>query len=311
MKISGKALPPRAALLLTFDFVVLVVVAPLLFVLPLVAVEPNRSPGSLVLGLLRLMAAGFLCQMILYYHELYNLNVVRMGRETLVQVMRAFGVLFLLLAINLTQSRLGVLGWLIAHGYYICVWAFTRWRRIRTDIVSPAIAMIYPVGLALFTFAMFTVPAVRNRTIGGGSSGLSDQSRKDQFAMMWPKLFQNPFGYGGGRSGDVLGYRLPGGLLTVDSYIITMLLEYGVIGFLLYFGTLTYGAYKLTGISYRHPGGSGNIALPLATFFVIAIEVKAVLSQADNVPLVAIFLGLSAAVIWSADKAGSNATATP
>lgn len=99
MKISGKALPPRAALLLTFDFVVLVIVAPLLFVLPLVAVEPNRSPGSLVLGLLRLMAVGLLCQMILYYHELYNLNVVRMGRETLVQVMRAFGVLFLLLAI--------------------------------------------------------------------------------------------------------------------------------------------------------------------------------------------------------------------
>ncbi|HEY9136812.1 MAG TPA: sugar transferase, partial [Terriglobus sp.] len=99
MKISGKALPPRAALLLTFDFVVLVILAPLLFVLPLVAVEPDRSPASLALGLLRLMAVGLLCQMILYYHELYNLNVVRVGRETLIQVMRAFGILFFLLAL--------------------------------------------------------------------------------------------------------------------------------------------------------------------------------------------------------------------
>jgi exopolysaccharide biosynthesis polyprenyl glycosylphosphotransferase len=99
MKISGKALPPRAALLLTFDFVVLVILAPLLFVLPLVAVEPDRSPASLTLGLLRLMAVGLLCQMILYYHELYNLNVVRVGRETLIQVMRAFGILFFLLAL--------------------------------------------------------------------------------------------------------------------------------------------------------------------------------------------------------------------
>jgi hypothetical protein len=80
------------------------------------------------------------------------------------------------------------------------------------------------------------VPAIRNRTIGGGSTGFSDQARQVQFDMLWPKLFANPFGYGSGRSGEVLGYRLPGGLLTVDRYVITMLLDYDVIGFLLFAG---------------------------------------------------------------------------
>lgn len=98
MKICGKALPPRAALLLSLDFVVLVIVAPLLFILPLVAGASNKPIGSVLLGLLRLMLVGIVCQVIFYYHDLYNLQTVRIPRTTIVQVLRAFAVLFLLLA---------------------------------------------------------------------------------------------------------------------------------------------------------------------------------------------------------------------
>ena len=99
MKISGKALPPRAALLLSLDFVILVVIAPTLFVLPLLAIGQERPTGSLLMSLARLMAVGFLCQVIFYYHELYNLQVIRIRRETMVQTLNAFGTLFFLLAL--------------------------------------------------------------------------------------------------------------------------------------------------------------------------------------------------------------------
>lgn len=218
--------------------------------------------------------------------------------------------LVLLGGINLTQSRLGIVGWLLAHIIYVCVWAFRRWRSERADIIAPAISIAYPVGALLLFIGMFTVPAIRNRTIGGGSTGFSDQARADQFAMLWPRLFDNPFGYGAGRSGDVLGYRLPGGMITVDSYIITMVLDYGVIGLALFFGILVYAAAKMFQIAWRNPVGESSIALPLACALAIVIQIRLVLSQPDNIPLFYLLLGMACAVAWramSAERAGQTA----
>jgi hypothetical protein len=210
--------------------------------------------------------------------------------------------LLLLLAINLTQSRLGILGWILAHVFYGCIWAFRRWGRTKADIIGPAVSLMYTAGAAVFIFGMFTIPAIRNRTIGGGSSGFSDQGRRDQFEMMWPKLFRNPFGYGSGRSGEVLGYRTPGGQLTVDSYVITMFLEYGVIGCALFFGMFLYATAKMMQIAWNSREEASAIALPLACALLVAVQVRLVLSQTDNVPLLYMLLGMAAAVAWDARK---------
>ena len=98
MRVCGKALPPRAALLLTFDFLSLVLVTPLLFMVPVLADGQARPLSSLMLSLSRLMVAGLACQAIFYYNELYNLQVVRRPGAVLVCVLRAFGLLFLFLA---------------------------------------------------------------------------------------------------------------------------------------------------------------------------------------------------------------------
>lgn len=213
--------------------------------------------------------------------------------------------LLLLWGIETTQSRLGTLGWVVAHAVYGCLWAFRRWRRQRTDIVAPAVSLMYPLATLVFFVGMFTVPAIRNRTIGGGSTGASDQSRMEQFAQLWPKLGANPFGYGGGSSGTVLQYYDPGGLLTVDSYVITLLLDYGVIGFLLFASLLVYMAVKMIQVAWsavdRH---DVDLALPLACVFLVMIEVRLVLSQFDNHPLLFALLGLGAAVLARARRNG-------
>ncbi len=98
MRVCGKALPPRAALLLTFDFVSLVLITPLLFMVPVLADSQGRPLPSLLLSLARLMAAGLACQAIFYYNDLYNLQVVRRAAAVLICVLRAFGLLFLCLA---------------------------------------------------------------------------------------------------------------------------------------------------------------------------------------------------------------------
>jgi hypothetical protein len=210
--------------------------------------------------------------------------------------------LLLLVAIASTQSRLGILGWIVAHGFYGCIWAFRRWKQMKADLIGPAVSLVYSGAFAFIIVGMFTIPSIRNRTIGGGSSGFSDQSRREQFELMWPKVLQNPFGYGPGRSGEVLGFFTPGGQLTVDSHLITLLLDFGILGAALYFGALIYCIYHLTRIAFRTGDEIGNFALPLATALVVVLETKFVLSQADNHPLVAILQGMSAALIWAYRK---------
>jgi uncharacterized membrane protein (UPF0136 family) len=155
---------------------------------------------------------------------------------------------------------------------------------------------------------MFTVPAIRNRTIGGGSTGFSDQARQVQFEMMWPRLFENPFGYGGGRSGEILGYRLPSGLLTIDSYVVTMVLDAGVLGLGLFAGAFIYAAAKMIQLAWRTKAGEVDLALPLACALVIAMQVRLVLSQTDNLPLLYMLLGMAAALLWRARQIGPETT---
>jgi hypothetical protein len=218
--------------------------------------------------------------------------------------------LVILGGINLTQSRLGVVGWLLAHLAYGSLWALHSWRHQRTNIVAPA-AALGVLGSGLFLLVgMFSIPAIRNRTIGGGSTGFSDAARQEQFMMMWPKLLDNPFGYGAGRSGQTLQYRLPGGTLTTDSYIITVLLDYGILGFLLFFGMFIYMAVTLCSQWWRRDIHSQSLALPVAVSLIVLIQVRTVLSQVDNLPLFYMLLALAVAVLVK-QRTGLNNSTSP
>ena len=100
IKICGKTLPPRAALLLAFDFTSLVIVIPFLFMIPVFAGTHAKPVFDMTMSLVRLMIAGLACQIIFYYNELYNLQWIRLPYATLTSVLRAFSALFLLLAVT-------------------------------------------------------------------------------------------------------------------------------------------------------------------------------------------------------------------
>ncbi|AEU37821.1 exopolysaccharide biosynthesis polyprenyl glycosylphosphotransferase [Granulicella mallensis] len=100
MKISGKALPPRAAGLLIFDFMALVVATPFLFMLASFMHPEGKSVASVVVSTLRVVAMGLACQAVFYYNELYNLQIVRQHVATLTGLLRAFALIFLILAVG-------------------------------------------------------------------------------------------------------------------------------------------------------------------------------------------------------------------
>src|SRR3546814_17828866 len=58
----------------------------------------------------------------------------------------------------------------------------------------------------------------------------------EQVNMAIPKIFSHPLGHGIGTSAEVLGFTNPAGTLTIDSYYLVIALDYGIIGFLMFYG---------------------------------------------------------------------------
>jgi O-antigen ligase len=199
-------------------------------------------------------------------------------------------------AILLTHSRLGIIGWLISHAVFLLLWGWKRWSTKARDLIGPAISFAFPFGAIALLVSMFTVPAVRVRTIAGGSTSFSDMARQDQFEKFWPKLLNNPLGYGSGQSGVVLDYHLPGGQITVDSYFITTGIDYGLVGLVCFFGMFMYTFYLMGQTYLTSESKEAELALPIACAIAVLFIIRLVLSQSDNMPLIFVVFGMAIAV---------------
>jgi hypothetical protein len=204
----------------------------------------------------------------------------------------------LMMVIYLSTARLGMVGWMSAHGFYILIWAFKRWRSSKADILGPALSIAIPVSLVLLVVGLNTVDALRNRTIGGGSTAFSDDGRKIQYHMAPPVLAKNPFGYGYGQGGIALGYVAPNGLLTVDSYLLTIILDYGVVGFFVFYGMMISAIIRGAKLAVEDdtPDGNVSFALAVSTAILVFLTTKLVLSQEENHGIYFVLLGMSCAI---------------
>jgi len=149
MRIFGKALPPNAATLLGTNIVLLVICVPVLLTKhgwSTALDSASLAPALRVL--VRLIAVGLFCQIVFYYHELYNLQVVRNFGEQLWRLLSAIGIAILVLAgvyamvPSLSPGRDALLGLPPA---LIAVVVFTRLvivsgRRTRVGIIGPEVS---------------------------------------------------------------------------------------------------------------------------------------------------------------------------
>ena len=99
MRVFGKALPPNAATLLGTNIVLLGVILPLLLAKHAWPSTLSAAGALSEVGMfVRLMAVGLLSQLMFYYYELYNLQLVRNLTEQLWRLLSAIGMSMLILA---------------------------------------------------------------------------------------------------------------------------------------------------------------------------------------------------------------------
>lgn len=211
--------------------------------------------------------------------------------------------ILIFLTIDATQARLGAVGFFMSHSIYGLYWGIRRWMTNRTSLLGPALTLAYPALLSLFGIAVSTIDRLRLMVLGSEAQEASNQARQAQYAMAPERILANPLGYGPGRSGLALGYRNAAGEGTIDTYYVSVALDYGVLGFGLFYGMIVLALFKSAQISATATRGDVSYALPVSIALGVFVVIKSVLSMEANNPIMFMLLGMVVAMTYLHNKA--------
>jgi hypothetical protein len=219
-----------------------------------------------------------------------------------VRLAAAATVPFLLFIIVATDARLGMVGFFSSILFWTLLFGLLRWRRQVRSLFGPAIALSYPVVFGLFVTATFFVGRLRHLVWGSGAQQFSTDARQLQYEMGIPKVLTHPLGHGIGEASFVLGYTNRAGQLTIDTYYLSIALDHGIIGFILYYGMFLLAIYKAARIAIFSEDRELSLAGPVAIALINFVVIKSVLSQQENHPLAFMMLGMVVALTYHASR---------
>ncbi len=210
-----------------------------------------------------------------------------------------------------TDARLGMVGFFMSLLLYLLFWAIRLWRANKNSLVGVGVVMAYPAFFVLMVASTFFVGRIRNKVWGGGQYADSNAGRMAQVKEGMPMIMTHPVGHGIGQGGATLGYTNLAGIGTIDSYYLLIGLEYGFIGFIVYFGiyliAISLGVKAATLQPQNHPDYS--ILMPASVSLINFFVIKSIFSNDDNHPLAFMMLGLVVALIYRMKQEPGAATA--
>ena len=205
-----------------------------------------------------------------------------------------------------TDSRLGVVGFFASFLLYLLLWGLKTWAQRRQHLFAPAVVLAYPIIATAFYVLSLWWHRLEVMIWGGGAQQASNESRKEQWRMAVPKVLKWPFGNGIGEGANALGYTNAGGTLTIDSYYLSIALEYGILGFFVYYGLIMTGVWQAVKHALRSSMEEAELLVPLAVALTVFIIVKGVLSQDDSHSVIFMMLGMVAALTARVNQTGSK-----
>ncbi|WP_372785101.1 O-antigen ligase family protein [Phenylobacterium sp.] len=215
--------------------------------------------------------------------------------------------------IRLTDSRLGVVGYLVSCMIYLLLWSLVRWRRRMGDILTAAVVYAYPSMFLAAVAATMFVHKIHVLVFGGGSTAASNEARGNQFRMAIPALLKNPIGHGAGQSGLAMGYGA-GDFIAIDSYYINIGLDFGIVGLVLYVAmfAMVIGAAVTTILrSPQTNDREAGLLLPLATCICAFLVLRGVFGEPDMHPVIFMMVGMVMALVSRIRAQTAQATPAP
>jgi hypothetical protein len=211
------------------------------------------------------------------------------GRDRREQILGISSIVFALLGIFSSGSRGGYVSFLASMPIMAFLWVARHSKLNPNSLVSGIGAVVFALGTT-FTFLLVLFWQRANRMV----FGYDDGDRWLQWDMALPHIQSNPItGHGMGSSGVVVGYNLyEGSIPSVDSYFITLLVENGVPGCLLFFGAVAIAVWIGVRVYLSDRDPRGALGSALACSLIAFATYRIALSQTENHPLVFILLGL-------------------
>ncbi len=229
----------------------------------------------------------------------FAIHLVATSRKIVSRVLAALYVPVVIYVILLTDSRLGLVAALASLLTYVFIWSMLHWRTHKRGLLGPAIVLAYPAIFAAAVAASFIVPRIRGEVWGTGAQASSNEARLEQWAMGFPKFLSNPLGHGPGQAAEVLGFANGAGIVTIDTYYLSVLLDLGIVGFIVYFGLFLRTAWVgAATVINEKPSDELKLLMPLSVALINFVIVKAVLSQEGNHPLAFMMLGAVVALTY-------------
>lgn len=229
----------------------------------------------------------------------FVLHFALSGRMLVIRLAAWLTMPLLFLLVVKTDSRLGAAGFFLTLIFFVLVWGAMKWHRDRRSLFGPAITLAYPVIFAGFILATFFVGRLRAMVWGTGAHQFSDMAREVQWGMALPKIAMRPWGHGIGQGAEALGYTNRAGVLTIDSYYLSVGLEIGWLGIIGFYGLIIAAIVLVLRNARLIKTDNQMIAIPCAIALINFLIIKSVLSQQENHPLVFAMLGLIVGVLWS------------
>ncbi len=216
-----------------------------------------------------------------------------------VRLAACLSVPLILYADFITGSKLGTIGALGASSVYFLMFTFKYWRRNKSSLLAASGFFGYPFVIGLVGLMMVASHRFKIMILGDASHTASTQARVEQVHVGMAKFFQWPFGYGIGQAAVTISNA--NDFTTIDSYFLSILIEYGLLGFIAYYSIFAIAIYEG---SRRYLTDTTNnedqsFLLPISASFVAFIIAKSVFSQQDNHPVVFMMLGALVALIAS------------
>lgn len=228
----------------------------------------------------------------------FVLHFIFTGRSMAVRLAAAMTIPLIFYTVHLTDSRLAAIGLFVSLALYLLYWGVMQWRRNPDSLFGPAITLGYPAIFAVLLASTVLVGRIRAQFWGDGSQQASTDARKTMYREGIPMVLRNPIGHGFGQGGQTLGYVNPAGVLTIDTYYLAVALEFGVVGFLVFYGMFLIAIWKSARTAFFGRVEESEWLGPLAIALLNFVIGKSVFSNLENHPLVFMMLGVVVALVY-------------
>jgi O-antigen ligase len=197
-----------------------------------------------------------------------------------------------IVGIYASGSRGAYLGFLLSTAVLMFAWPIRKARMSRGSLAPPLVGTACVIACAVAVVLIIFWPFAHNHVLGGGAQASSTEARRLQWLAGWPLIQKNPITGNGFNTG---GFDIGS---SIDSYVLSLLVETGVPGLVFFAGILFLSIWFGVREFIVDLSESGALAGSLAFSLVAFTTYRLALSQRENHTLMFSLVAMLAVIIY-------------